>query len=61
MAGICFSYGRALQAAPLKAWKGNAANVEPAQAQYRHRARCTGAARRGEYTEAMEHELVGSS
>ena len=58
---ISFSYGRGLQAAALTTWRGDAANVEPAQAQYRHRARCTGAARRGEYTEAMEHELVGSS
>jgi hypothetical protein len=35
--------------------------VDAAQAQYRHRARCTGAARRGEYTESMERELVSSS
>jgi fructose-bisphosphate aldolase class I len=58
---ISFSYGRGLQAAALTTWRGDAANVEAAQAQYRHRARCTGAARRGEYTESMEHELVGSS
>ena len=28
---ISFSYGRALQQAPLKAWSGDAANVEAAQ------------------------------
>jgi fructose-bisphosphate aldolase class I len=58
---ISFSYGRGLQAAALNTWKGEADNVEGAQNQYRHRARMTGAARRGEYSEDMERELVGSS
>jgi fructose-bisphosphate aldolase class I len=58
---ISFSYGRGLQAAALNAWKGESDNVEAAQNQYRHRARMTGAARRGEYSEDMERELVGSS
>jgi fructose-bisphosphate aldolase class I len=58
---ISFSYGRGLQAAALNTWKGEADNVEAAQNQYRHRARMTGAARRGEYSEDMERELVGSS
>jgi fructose-bisphosphate aldolase class I len=58
---ISFSYGRGLQAAALNAWKGDADNVEAAQNQYRHRARMTGAARRGEYSEDMERELVASS
>jgi fructose-bisphosphate aldolase, class I len=58
---ISFSYGRGLQAAALNTWKGEADNVEAAQAQYRHRARMTGAARRGEYSEEMERELVASS
>ncbi len=51
---LSFSYGRALQAAPLKAWAGNAANVPAAQKAYLHRARCNGAARSGKYTEEME-------
>ena len=51
---LSFSYGRALQAAPLKAWAGNAANMPAAQQAYLHRARCNGAARTGSYTEAME-------
>jgi fructose-bisphosphate aldolase class I len=51
---LSFSYGRALQAAPLKAWGGNAANMPAAQKAYLHRAQCNGAARTGSYTEAME-------
>jgi fructose-bisphosphate aldolase class I len=51
---LSFSYGRALQAAPLKTWAGNAGNMPAAQKAYLHRARCNGAARSGSYTEAME-------
>jgi fructose-bisphosphate aldolase class I len=51
---LSFSYGRALQAAPLKAWAGEAANIPAAQKAYLHRARCNGAARSGNYTEEME-------
>jgi fructose-bisphosphate aldolase class I len=58
---VSFSYGRGLQAAALSTWKGEAGNREAAQAQYRHRARCTGAARRGEYSARLEGEFVGSS
>jgi fructose-bisphosphate aldolase class I len=54
---ISFSYGRGLQAAALTTWHGEQAKVSAAQAQYRHRAQCTGAARRGEYSEQMEREL----
>src|SRR5262249_19775065 len=35
---LSFSYGRALQAPALKAWGGEPANVEAAQAAYLHRA-----------------------
>jgi fructose-bisphosphate aldolase class I len=48
-----FSYGRGLQAAPLKAWGGDPANVEAAEQAYYQRARLTGAARRGEYSIEM--------
>jgi fructose-bisphosphate aldolase class I len=58
---ISFSYGRGLQAAALTTWHGDSENVQAAQAQYRHRAKCTGAARRGEYSEDIERELVASS
>jgi len=51
---LSFSYGRALQAAPLKTWAGKAANAAAAQKAYLHRARCNGAARSGKYTDAME-------
>jgi fructose-bisphosphate aldolase class I len=55
---ISFSYGRGLQAAALTTWHGDQGQVQAAQAQYRHRARCTGAARRGEYGEEMEREFT---
>ncbi len=51
---LSFSYGRALQAPPLKAWAGKSANVAAAQKAYLHRARCNGAARYGKYSAAME-------
>jgi fructose-bisphosphate aldolase, class I len=55
---LSFSYGRALQAPALKAWKGEAANVAAAQQAYHHRARLNGAARSGSWTEAMEKETA---
>jgi fructose-bisphosphate aldolase class I len=58
---ISFSYGRGLQAAALTTWHGERDKVPAAQAQYLHRARCTAAARRGEYSEEMERELVAAS
>lgn len=51
---LSFSYGRALQENTLKAWQGESANVEAAQRAFFHRAKCNSAARRGEYTPAME-------
>ena len=55
---LTFSYGRALVGAPLKVWAGDESRVADAQAAFLHRARCNAAARRGEYVESMEHELV---
>jgi fructose-bisphosphate aldolase class I len=55
---LTFSYGRALVAAPLRVWSGDNSKVAEAQAVFLHRARCNAAARMGEYSEAMEHELV---
>jgi fructose-bisphosphate aldolase, class I len=55
---LTFSYGRALVAAPLRVWSGDGSKVAEAQAAFLHRARCNAAARRGEYAESMEHELV---
>jgi fructose-bisphosphate aldolase class I len=56
---LSFSYGRALQEPPLKAWGGDPANVSKAQNAFAHRARLNGAARHGTYTESMEKELNG--
>ena len=55
---LSFSYGRALQAAPLKAWAGRAENREKAQRALYHRARCNGAARTGSYTAEMERQAA---
>ena len=55
---LSFSFGRALQATPLAAWRGEEANVDAAQAAYLQRARCNGAARAGRYTPDMEREPV---
>ena len=51
---LSFSYGRALQAAPLKAWAGSDDNVPAAQQALLHRARCNGAACNGEYSDKLE-------
>jgi len=46
---LSFSYGRALQAAPLKAWAGNAENLASAQTAFLERAKANGAATIGTY------------
>jgi fructose-bisphosphate aldolase class I len=51
---LSFSYGRALQAPALTAWKGEATNGPAAQRAFYHRARLNGAARFGRYSEDME-------
>ncbi|MFW6076326.1 MAG: class I fructose-bisphosphate aldolase [Hyphomicrobiales bacterium] len=51
---LTFSYGRALQAAALKAWAGKASNVKAAQAAFEHRARMNGLATRGEWNAGLE-------
>ena len=47
---LSFSFGRALQAPALNAWKGLPSNANAAQAALIHRARCNGAARFGNYS-----------
>ena len=49
---LTFSYGRALQAAPLQAWNGK--DVEAGQKAFNHRARMNGLAALGEWSEEME-------
>ena len=46
---LSFSYGRALQAAPLKAWGGKAENVTAAQSAFLERAKANGEASLGAY------------
>jgi fructose-bisphosphate aldolase class I len=52
---LSFSFGRALMDPALRAWKGDPANVEAAQAALHHRCTLNGAARSGSYTPEMEH------
>ncbi|PSB40079.1 fructose-bisphosphate aldolase class I [filamentous cyanobacterium Phorm 46] len=51
---LTFSFGRAIQQPALELWQGKESNVLAAQQALLHRAKCNGAARQGEYTEAME-------
>jgi fructose-bisphosphate aldolase class I len=55
---LSFSYGRALQAPALKAWRGAAENVQAGQAAYLHRAKMNGLARSGSYSPDMEEKVV---
>jgi len=54
---LSFSYGRALQAPALKAWRGDPDNVTAAQAAYLHRARMNGLARSGSYSPELEAQV----
>jgi fructose-bisphosphate aldolase class I len=51
---LSFSYGRALQAPVLAAWRGESANVAAAQEAFHHRAKLNGLARYGKYEKRME-------
>ena len=51
---LSFSYGRALQAAALKAWGGQSENVFTAQENFSHRARMNKLASLGKWEEALE-------
>ncbi len=53
---MSFSYGRALQASVLQAWRGEAANKSIAQQGLYKRARLNSAAAQGKYTVEMENE-----
>src|SRR3984957_4974297 len=53
---VTFSYGRALQAAPQKAWAGKSENVASAQRAFAHRARMNGLAAKGEWSTDLEKE-----
>lgn len=51
---LAFSYSRAVQQPALEIWSGEDANAKAAQEALLHRVNCNRAARRGEYTTAME-------
>ena len=51
---LSFSYGRALQAPALAAWRGEPDNIPAAQQAYYKRARNNGAAAEGRYSPDME-------
>jgi fructose-bisphosphate aldolase class I len=51
---LTFSYGRALQVAPQKAWSGKPENVGAAQRAFAHRARMNGLAAAGQWRRELE-------
>ncbi|MFN8947928.1 MAG: class I fructose-bisphosphate aldolase [Alphaproteobacteria bacterium] len=55
---LTFSYGRALQAAPQKAWSGKRENVAAAQKAFAHRARMNGLASLGKWSAALEKDAA---
>ena len=55
---LTFSYGRALQAAPQKAWSGKPENVAAGQRAFTHRARMNSLAARGEWKADLEQKAA---
>ncbi|MEP9375793.1 class I fructose-bisphosphate aldolase [Aquabacter sp. CN5-332] len=55
---LTYSYGRALQAAPQKAWSGKAENVAAAQAAFNHRARMNSLAAQGQWSAEQERKAA---
>ena len=55
---ITFSYSRALQAAPQKAWSGKVENVPAAQAAFTHRAAMNGLASMGKWSPELEKKAA---
>ena len=55
---VTFSYGRALQAAPLKAWSGKPENTAAAQRAFSHRAMMNGLATRGQWQADLERKAA---
>jgi fructose-bisphosphate aldolase class I len=56
---LAFSFARAIQQPALELWRGEEAHLFAAQQALSHRARLNRAARRGEYTAAMEKDMPG--
>ena len=55
---LTFSYGRALQHAPQKAWSGRSENVAAAQRVFSHRARMNGLASLGQWKQDLEKKAA---
>src|SRR4030088_2220742 len=55
---LTFSYGRALQAAPQKAWSGKPENVAAAQRPFTHRAMMNSLAAKGQWKQDMEKKAA---
>ena len=55
---LTFSYGRALQAAPQKAWSGKAENIAAGQRAFTHRARMNSLASKGEWKADLEKKAA---
>jgi fructose-bisphosphate aldolase class I len=55
---LTFSYGRALQAAPQKAWSGKAENVPVGQRAFSHRAMMNSLAARGQWKQDLEKKAA---
>ena len=55
---LTFSYGRALQAAPQKAWAGKPENVATGQRAFTHRARMNSLASKGEWASELEKKAA---
>src|SRR6266446_3537228 len=55
---LTFSYGRALQAAPQKAWSGRSENVAAAQRAFTHRAMMNSLATRGQWKQDLEKKAA---
>ena len=55
---LTFSYGRALQAAPQKAWSGKAENIAAGQRAFTHRARMNALASKGEWEAGLEKKVA---
>jgi fructose-bisphosphate aldolase, class I len=56
--GLTFSYGRALQAAPQKAWAGKSENVAAAQRAFTHRAMMNSLAALGHWKSELEKKAA---
>jgi fructose-bisphosphate aldolase class I len=55
---LTFSYGRALQAAPQRAWSGKLENVAAAQRAFSHRAMMNGLASLGQWKQDLEKKAA---